>query len=113
MNQRPTVLLVIAAAMASQLLLVGCSKPSEAKAAVAAPLPATGAVSDVDVTHQVKAGLSQNESLRQFDIIVMTTQGDVRMYGMLDSQAQVKEAIKIARAAQGTQSIRNELTVRR
>jgi osmotically-inducible protein OsmY len=51
--------------------------------------------------------------LKGFDISVTTLKGDVRLNGQLDSQAQIDEAIKIARAADGAHTIHDELTIKK
>jgi len=47
------------------------------------------------------------------DITVVTTKGDVRLTGILDSQAQIDEAIRIARAVNGVHAIHHELTIKK
>ncbi len=78
-------------------------------------LPATSAgnVSDVDVTEHVRTALRQSELLKSHDIEVVTSKGDVRLIGVLDSQEQIDEAIRIARASEGMHAIHNELTIRK
>lgn len=105
---------------ATGLLLGACSKPPEATA----PAPATSVraasaaaaaanVSDIDVSEHVKTALQQNDSLKGFDITVVTLKGDVRLIGVLNTQAQIDEAIKIARASDGAHSIHDELTLKK
>ena len=105
------------AALLLALGLAGCSKPSEpAKASVDAASSAAAAVanvSDIDVTEHVKTALQQNESLKGFDINVVTLKGDVRLSGMVNSQAQIDEALAIARASDGAHTIHNELTIKK
>ncbi len=74
---------------------------------------AFGNISDIDVTEHVKTALQQNDSLKGFDVTVVTVKGDVRLIGVLDSQAQIDEAIKIARASEGTHTIHDELTIKK
>jgi hyperosmotically inducible periplasmic protein len=118
MNKRNRTLLS-AAAMAAAMGVTGCSKPAEPSPTVMTPAtspaaPAnTGNVSDIDVTEHVKTKLQQNEMLKAFDIQVVTLKGDVRLIGVLDSQAQIDEAIRIARASEGAHSIHDELTVKK
>jgi len=57
--------------------------------------------------------LQQNDSLKAFDIGVVTLKGDVRLSGMLDSQAQIDEALRIARAADGAHAVHDELTIKK
>ncbi|MFH7041060.1 BON domain-containing protein [Paucibacter sp. JuS9] len=95
----------LTAALIAALLLCSCSQ---------APTPAAAAnVSDSDVTEHVKTALQQRDSLKRFDITVVTLKGDVRLAGVLDSQAQIDEALAIARAADGAHTIHDELTLRK
>ena len=112
MNKHPGFLL-FAAALATTMVMGGCSKSPEATATLPAATAAVGNVSDIDVTEHVKTALHQNDSLKGFDISVVTLKGDVRLIGMLDSQAQIDEAVKIARASDGAHSIHDELTIKK
>lgn len=69
-------------------------------------------VLDRDVTEHVKTALQSSPTLKGFDIQVQTLQGDVRLTGVLDSQEQVVEALRIARASEGAHSIHDELTLK-
>jgi osmotically-inducible protein OsmY len=98
------------------LLAVGCSKLPE-PATSTAPIKETQVpaanLSDVDVTEHVKMALQQNESLKPFNIGVTTLKGDVRLVGVLVSQAQIDDAIRIARTAAGTHTVHDELTLKK
>jgi len=85
------------------LVLAGCSKPP----------PAAPQVSDIDVTEHVKTALQQDDALKGFNIAVVTQKGDVRLTGVLDSQAQVDAALKIARSSEGVHSIHDELVLKK
>jgi osmotically-inducible protein OsmY len=61
----------------------------------------------------VKTALHQAELLKGADITVVTLKGDVRLTGVLDSQAQIDDAIRIARAAEGANTIHDELTLKK
>jgi len=111
MNTRPGIPLVIAATAAMTILLSGCGKAPEATAPATAT--AAGNVADIDVTTNVKTALLQDAALKGFDISVVTLKGDVRLIGVLDNQAQVDTAIKLARAAEGAHTIHDELTVKK
>jgi hyperosmotically inducible protein len=115
MNKR-TPILLFAVSLAATLVVAGCSKQSELPATPPASpaIPAAAAnVSDLDVTEHVKTALLQNESLKGFDINVVTLKGDVRLSGMVNSQAQIDEALAIARASDGAHTIHNELTIKK
>ena len=110
MKTRSEVLFFVTVLTAA-LVAGGCSKPPEGAGSVPA-VSAGGNVPDIDVTEHVTTALHQNESLKGFDIKVETLKGDVRLMGMVDSQAQVDEAIRIARASEGAHTIHNELTIK-
>ena len=102
-------------ALAVALLLLGCKPAPQAASSVPAASAATSAsdnVSDIDVTEHVKTALHQNELLKAFNIGVVTLKGDVRLGGELENQAQIDEAVKVARAAVGAHSVHNELTLK-
>ncbi len=111
MNKRTTAL-AFAAVMTATTLAGGCSKSPEVTATSAAGSAAVVNVSDIDVTEHVKTALHQNELLKGFDISVVTLKGDVRLSGVLDSQAQIDEALRIARASDGAHTIHDELTIK-
>jgi hyperosmotically inducible protein len=105
--------LLVVASLALSTVLGGCSKPPEPVVSTPAPAPMVGNVTDNDVTANVKTALQQNDSLKAFDIGVVTLKGDVRLSGMLDSQAQIDEALRIARAADGAHAVHDELTIKK
>lgn len=93
-------------------ILAGCSKSPDAAVAMPGALAVDANVIDADVTRKVETALRQNDALKAFNIMVVTLKGDVRLTGVLDSQAQVDEAIRTARAVNGTHSIHDELTLK-
>ena len=101
------------AALLATIGATGCGKLPE----VATPTPVTSTassnVADADVTEHVKTALNQNQSLKGFDIKVVTLNGDVRLTGIVDSQAQIDDAIKVTRASDGAHTIHNELTIKK
>ena len=103
----------VAAALAAASLLSGCNKLPN----TAPPLPTTstagGNVSDIDVTEHVKTALVRSESLKRFDISVVTLKGDVRLIGTVDNQTQIDEAVNIARNSEGAHAIHNELNIKK
>ena len=110
---KPIAALAYAALLAALMLVGACSKPPETSAPTPAPTAAGANVSDIDVTEHVKTALLRSEILKGSEINVVTLKGDVRLIGVLDSQAQVDEAIKIARASEGAHAIHDELTIKR
>jgi hyperosmotically inducible protein len=99
-------------AMVVSMVLAGCGKsPVTAFDPAAASAPEAN-VSDLDVTGRVKQALQQDELLKGFDIQVVTTKGDVKLTGVVRSQAQADEAIKLARTADGVHAIHDEIVVK-
>jgi hyperosmotically inducible periplasmic protein len=111
-NQHRHRLLSVATALALSGL-GACGKPPAPAAASSAASSAAANVSDIDITEHVKTVLSQTESLKGFDITVVTLKGDVRLTGVLDNQSQIDETLRIARAADGTHAIHDELTLKK
>jgi osmotically-inducible protein OsmY len=107
MNNHSRVVL-FAAILATTILAGGCNKAPEVTATQAADN-----VADIDVTSNVKRALLKDESLKDFDITVVTLKGDVRLIGELPNQAQIDQAIKIARASDGAHTIHDELTIKK
>jgi hypothetical protein len=87
--------------------------PFAGSAGTASTPEAAGRVSDLDVTHHVKTALQGVPSLRAADIRVVTLKGDVRLTGVLGSQAEIDLAIQTAREAEGTHTIHDELTLQK
>jgi osmotically-inducible protein OsmY len=113
MNKCHAYLLFTATSLMAVLGLASCNQTPEAVVAAPAASQAGANVSDIDVTEHVKTALRQSDVLKTFDITVVTLKGDVRLNGMLDSQAQIDEALRITHAADGAHSIHDELTIRK
>ena len=109
MNIR-TQYLLSAIAMAITLLTSGCNKQPQATPTTSSA--STSNITDLDVSENVKMGLLNNKTLSGLEIKVVTLKGDVRLTGVLNTQAQIDEALKIARAADGAHTIHNELTLK-
>ena len=107
-----TGLLLIVVAVSATMLTAACSRSTQSTAPAPASTVAAGHVSDMDITEHVKTALRQNASLRAFDINVVTLKGDVRLMGVVDSQAEIDEALRVARASDGAHTVHNELTMR-
>jgi osmotically-inducible protein OsmY len=90
--------------------LSACS--TQAEAAVGSPVTAPQ-IADVDVTTNVHTAFHRDPVLRAFVITVVTTKGDVRLTGALDTQAQIDVALALARTSGGVHTIHNELTLKK
>jgi hyperosmotically inducible periplasmic protein len=90
--------------------LGGCGKSPPGPAQVPQD---TANTSDVDVTTKVQTALLGDEQLKGLDITVVTLKGDVRLTGVVDSQAQIDRALVVARSADGMHAIHDELTLKK
>lgn len=90
------------------LSLAACGKPAPA---VQTP-PPVAEVSDMDVTTRVKTALLSDEATKSFEVVVLTTKGDVRLSGVMDTQAQKDQALAVARAIEGVHTVHDEITVK-
>jgi osmotically-inducible protein OsmY len=109
MKTRPTFLRLGALAATVSMLLGGCG-PAPRPAPV---VPATTQIADVDVTTNVKTALLRDETLKAYDISVSTIKGDVLLSGIVDSQAQIDMANRVARTAEGAHSVHDQLTLKK
>ncbi len=113
MNKRQGSMLISVAIMAAAMQMGGCNKSPPLPSMLPVASQASTNVTDLDVTEHVKTVLHQNESLKPFNIDVVTLKGDVRLMGVLDNQAQIDQAISIARAAEGAHTVHDELTIKK
>lgn len=64
---------------------------------------------DMDVTKRVKSAIAMDNTLSGFNIVVVTTKGDVRLTGKVDTQLQINQILATARAVEGVTSVHDEL----
>jgi hyperosmotically inducible periplasmic protein len=105
--------LLLATTLVATMAVSGCNKPPAPVTTMPAVSAAAGNVSDIDITEHVKTALHQSDLLKGLDISVVTVKGDVRLMGLLDTQAQVDEALNIARASEGAHAVHDELTLKK
>ena len=74
------------------MLLTACNNADNASPTQAPMASAIANVSDADVTTHVKSALNNETGLAGLDITVITTKGDVRLTGVVSSQAQIDAA---------------------
>lgn len=70
------------------------------------------AIDDTAVTARVKAALLADPGIKSLDIGVLTHQGEVQLTGFVNTQAQIEQARKLAAAAEGASSVKNELLIK-
>lgn len=71
------------------------------------------AIDDTAITGRVKTALLADPGIKSFDISVLTHKGEVQLTGFVNSQAQIDQASKLAAAAEGASSVKNELMIKR
>ncbi|WP_233080284.1 BON domain-containing protein [Rheinheimera soli] len=71
------------------------------------------AISDANINNDVTTALLRDDDLKNFNITVVSTKGDVRLTGELDSQNQINQAILIAEGVIGVKTVNDELTIKR
>lgn len=84
------------------------------KSAVAtvADSPVPVAISDANISNDVKTALLRDEDLKNFEITVVSTKGDVLLTGVLNSQSQINQVILITEGVIGVKAVHDELTLR-
>ncbi|MCX7277588.1 MAG: BON domain-containing protein [Burkholderiales bacterium] len=70
-------------------------------------------VDDAIVTTRVKAALLADESVKSFDIAVVTRKGEVQLSGFVENQGQIDRAVQVARAVEDVHSVSNQMTLKK
>lgn len=108
------ILSTTAAALAA-LALAGCDRGTDSDSTSTAPTTNSTVgtvIDDSAVTASVKAALMANENVRSLDIDVETANGVVQLNGDVTSQAQIDQAVQVARSVSGVREVENKLTVK-
>lgn len=81
--------------------------------AVDVPRQVGGVASDdMDITKRVKSAIVMDNAFSGFNIVVVTTKGDVRLTGKVDNKEQIQQILAIARAVDGVKTVHDELKVK-
>jgi hyperosmotically inducible protein len=65
------------------------------------------------ITAKVKSALLEDPSVKSFDIAVATRKGEVQLSGFVDNQAQIDQAMAVARKVDGVTSVGNEMSIKK
>lgn len=95
------------------VMLMGCNKPVSTTSSTKTEGAEVVDVNDGDVTHKVKTALLQDESLKGFEISVVSTKGDVRLTGVVDTQAQHDQVDRLVLGIEGVHSVHDELSIKK
>ena len=74
---------------------------------------AGNALDDGVITAKVKSALLADPNVKSFDIAVVTRKGGVQLSGFVDSQAQIDQALDIARKVDGVTNVGNEMSIKK
>ncbi len=67
---------------------------------------------DSVITAKIKTALIGEESLKSFDIKVVTFKGRVQLSGFVGSQAEMSKAIELARKVRGVVDVKNDMRLK-
>jgi len=67
---------------------------------------------DAAITAKIKADILQDPLLKVFEIDVVTTDGVVKLNGMVDSKLSIDKATEIARSVKDVKSVQNNLVIK-
>jgi hyperosmotically inducible protein len=70
-------------------------------------------VDDTTITARVKTALLADESVKSFDIAVVTRKNEVQLSGFVDNQLQMDRAVEITRSVEGVRSINNQMSIKK
>lgn len=106
-------LLILTAAFTCMVAMTGCNKTQETSVSGGSESAIGSEIKDSEVTVKVKTALLVDENTKAFDIAVITTKGDVRLTGVVDTQNQIDQVDKIVGSIEGVHSIHDELTIKK
>jgi osmotically-inducible protein OsmY len=106
-------LFILTAVFTGIVTMTGCNKTQDSSASVGSESSMGSEIKDSEVTVKVKTALLADENTKAFDIAVVTTKGDVRLTGVVDSQNQIDQVDKLVRSIEGVHSIHDELTIKK
>lgn len=69
-------------------------------------------IDDTVLTTKVKAAIFGDDTLASSEINVETFRNVVQLSGFVSSQAQIETAVRVARAVEGVESVRNDMQLR-
>lgn len=94
--------------------LAGCDRGADSNTGGTPGSSATvgTAIDDTVLTTNVKTALMASENVRSLNIDVETDNGVVQLSGEVGSQAQVDQALMVARSISGVREVQNRLTIK-
>jgi len=106
-------LLGLALTAFSTSMLIGCNKAPESTPETTVPPVSVGTqIDDTVITSSVKAALLADPTVKSFDVQVETRKGTVQLNGVVETQAQIDQALAVTRAVSGVSAVENGLTLK-
>jgi osmotically-inducible protein OsmY len=69
-------------------------------------------IDDSVITTKVKAAVFNEPSLKSTEINVETFKGEVQLSGFVNSEADIKKAVEVARSVKGVTSVKNDMQLK-
>lgn len=69
-------------------------------------------IDDSVITTKVKAAVFKEDSLKSTEINVETYKGVVQLSGFVNSEADIKKAVEVARSVKGVTSVKNDMRLK-
>ena len=109
--ERKALIVGSALAAALSLLAAGCNRQDETQAAAKTTVGTE--IDDTVVTTKVKSALLADADIKSFDLKVETRKGAVQLSGFVDNQAQIDQAVELARKVEGVANVGNEMSIKK
>jgi hyperosmotically inducible periplasmic protein len=93
------------------LALAGCDRGADNNTAAGAGSTVGTQIDDSALTASVKTALMADDTVRSFDLNVETNNGVVQLSGNVISQAQIDQALQVARGVSGVREVENRMTI--
>ena len=111
MNTRLTSLaMVLSLSTGLGVIVTGCDRNTPVTAVP--PVSVGVALDDTVMTTKVKTALLGDESIKGFDIKVVTRKGTVQLSGFVDNQTQLDRAVYVAHGVEGVTAVENNMTLK-
>ncbi|MBK7313314.1 BON domain-containing protein [Candidatus Aalborgicola defluviihabitans] len=111
MNTRLTSLaMVLSLSTGLGVIVTGCDRNTPVTAVP--PVSVGVALDDTVMTTKVKTALLGDESIKGFDIKVVTRKGTVQLSGFVDNQTQLDRAVYVAHNVEGVTAVENNMTLK-
>lgn len=94
------------------LLVTGCNKQQPLTPTAYTTETTPVEPSDLALTADVKSALLEAPDINMYDIAVETTKGDVKLTGLLGTQAQIDETVRLVKLVDGVKAVHNELAIK-